>query len=99
MGRVYDDPRYKRAQRELRGLPCRWCGKPSDTVDHVVPVSRIGGADPNVRGNLAPACRSCNSSAGARLKHVEEQERGRYTNPKFGRVRGVRRRETPPPRR
>jgi 5-methylcytosine-specific restriction endonuclease McrA len=49
---------------ELYGNSCAYCGKPGKmTVDHVVPVSRGGGTTPD---NVVPACKSCNSSKGAR---------------------------------
>lgn len=41
--------------------PCFYCGKPAETIDHIVPVS-AGGA--NDCTNLAAACKSCNSSKG-----------------------------------
>ena len=44
--------------------PCRWCGRPATTADHW-PVSQADGG-PHVLGNLVAACRSCNSSRGAR---------------------------------
>ena len=37
---------------------CAYCGATATTMDHVVPVSHGGGSG---RGNLLPACRSCNS--------------------------------------
>ena len=40
------------------GKPCIVCGKPSDTIDHIVPIS-CGGT--NDIENLQPMCRSCNS--------------------------------------
>lgn len=44
--------------------PCAYCGTTEDiTIDHVIPVSRGG---KHVRGNLAPACRRCNSSKGSK---------------------------------
>lgn len=42
---------------------CAYCGKPATTVDHVIPVSQGGRSR---RGNILPACRSCNSSKGTR---------------------------------
>lgn len=42
------------------GKACLCCGFTEDmTIDHVIPVSRKG---LNVRSNLQPLCRSCNSS-------------------------------------
>lgn len=37
---------------------CRYCSRPADTVDHVVPRSKGGGHDD---ANLVAACRRCNS--------------------------------------
>ncbi len=42
----------------IRRDPCVYCGAPSDTIDHIVPIS-VGGR--NHWSNLAPACRPCNS--------------------------------------
>ncbi len=42
----------------IRQDPCAYCGVPSDTLDHILPIS-AGGR--NHWSNLAPACRSCNS--------------------------------------
>lgn len=39
--------------------PCTYCGAPTQSVDHVVPVARGGSGEWT---NLAPACLSCNSS-------------------------------------
>lgn len=48
-----------RAIRESWGdAPCVFCGQPSDTADHIIPL-RLGGVA--VPGNLQPCCRSCNS--------------------------------------
>lgn len=48
-----------------QGRACAYCGTRSgDTVDHVVPLVRGG---TNYEGNLAPACRSCNSAKCGRL--------------------------------
>ncbi|MFI5861209.1 HNH endonuclease [Streptomyces sp. NPDC051546] len=41
---------------------CRYCGAPSDTVDHIVP-RKYGGDDR--RENLAGACTPCNLARGA----------------------------------
>ncbi len=41
----------------LRGDPCSYCGKPTDTIDHITPISRGGDGD---WINLTSACRSCN---------------------------------------
>ena len=36
---------------------CRYCGRPAEHVDHVLPYSRGGSDDP---GNLVAACAPCN---------------------------------------
>lgn len=38
---------------------CAYCGGKATTIDHVIPVKHNGGSH---RGNLLPACASCNSS-------------------------------------
>ena len=38
---------------------CAYCLKPANTMDHLHPISRGGGEE---RGNVVPACKSCNSS-------------------------------------
>jgi 5-methylcytosine-specific restriction endonuclease McrA len=52
----------------VRGLlkdPCAYCGSTEDIeIDHIIPLSRGGKHEPD---NLAPACRSCNRSKGAKL--------------------------------
>lgn len=46
-------------------LPCAYCGATGKVeLDHVVPLSRGGRHEPE---NFAPACKSCNSSKGAKL--------------------------------
>ena len=48
----------------LREEPhCRWCGKPSVTVDHIRPKAR-GGSD--ARSNLQALCNSCRKIKDAR---------------------------------
>lgn len=41
------------------GKICAYCGKPSDTTDHIIPKSKGG---PDIKQNLVPCCKSCNSS-------------------------------------
>ena len=60
----YSERRYREAKKRLKGLPCIYCGTPSDTVEHRIPLA-LGGTN-NV-DNLAPACRSCNSRLGQAL--------------------------------
>ena len=58
--------------------PCHRCGKPSESVDHIVPVA-LGGTDE--LDNLRPACLSCNSRDGARLGNaLKAQRKGTTTN-------------------
>lgn len=48
-----------------QGKRCGYClTNKADTADHIIPLARGG---TNHEGNLAPCCRSCNSSKGARL--------------------------------
>ncbi len=42
---------------------CAYCPNVASTIDHIVPVIKGG---PSARGNLLPACRSCNSRKKAR---------------------------------
>ncbi len=43
---------------------CQYCSGPFDTIDHVIPLVRGGD---NMKINLVPCCRSCNSSKGSKL--------------------------------
>jgi hypothetical protein len=44
--------------KHYKGLPCIGCGKPSNTIDHIIPLSKGGTNDPS---NLQPMCSRCNS--------------------------------------
>jgi hypothetical protein len=55
----------------LHGLPCVVCGKPSDTVDHIIPLSKGGTNDP---ANLQPMCRRCNSKKSAKLGDTVKEQ-------------------------
>jgi 5-methylcytosine-specific restriction endonuclease McrA len=53
-------------QQVLREEPsCYWCGQPSTTVDHVIPLSKRPDLA-HVRSNLRGCCRWCNTSKGTR---------------------------------
>lgn len=61
---------YTQRKRLLRtwksqGRACFYgCGRPADTVDHLIPLARGG---TNYEGNLVAACKSCNSGKCDRL--------------------------------
>lgn len=58
------DRKLAAAYREaIAGDPCRYCGAPSETVDHYFPLAK-GGTDHY--WNLVPACAGCNLSKAAR---------------------------------
>lgn len=68
---------------------CVYCGDPADTYDHFLPVSIAVGLREDVavgRHFMLPACRSCNSTAGAEVfrsigaKRRYVQERLRIAN-------------------
>jgi 5-methylcytosine-specific restriction endonuclease McrA len=51
----------------IHGRVCVYCGAYADTVDHVDPVSTGGESLPSL-DKLVPACRSCNSIKGNKVK-------------------------------
>ena len=57
--RMADYRERKRIEAAERADVCAYCGKPADTVDHIVPRCK-GGTDAD--WNLVPCCKSCNSS-------------------------------------
>lgn len=63
-GLTYLEIRHLRIQWQKDGLVCVYCAGPFDTIDHVIPLTRGGD---NMKSNLVPACRSCNSSKGQKL--------------------------------
>ena len=52
-----------RDERRKLNSDCTYCGRPAETVDHLIPRLRQG---PDSADNLVPACRWCNSSKGGR---------------------------------
>jgi 5-methylcytosine-specific restriction endonuclease McrA len=57
------DPELRWAVFRRDGYACLYCGSESNlSVDHIFPVSRGGGNDPD---NLQTLCRDCNSRKGA----------------------------------
>jgi len=67
----------KRGKLDLNGevfdyCPCLYCGVPADSVDHFIPrayadsLSELTGVS-NRLLNIVPACRECNSMAGAKV--------------------------------
>lgn len=66
---------------EMHAGRCVYCGTTPKklTMDHVVPLSRGGHHSPL---NIVPACKSCNSSKGAKLLHEwlrEQYQLGRIS--------------------
>ena len=70
----YNDARYRAAKVRLRGLPCYYCGEPSNSVEHLVP--RAMGGD-NSAENLVPACLACNAREGGRFGAARRAQRKR----------------------
>jgi len=68
--------------RKLAKGECTYCGRkvaPEDlTMDHIVPVTRGGRS---TRGNVAPACKTCNSRKKYLLPVEWEEYLKRLTNP------------------
>ena len=63
-GGMHTDIEWLELKRRY-GFGCAYCGSKTQlTKDHVIPVSR-GGTDDIT--NIVPACRSCNSSKGAKV--------------------------------
>jgi hypothetical protein len=55
------DRRWRRSLHSLTGGRCLYCGQPSQSIDHVRPLSRGG---QSVTENCVPACLSCNGTKG-----------------------------------
>ena len=51
------DRRWRQSLHKFTGSSCIYCGKPSESIDHVLPRSR-GGL--SITENCVPACLSCN---------------------------------------
>lgn len=51
----------RRKVLERDNYTCYWCGRPGDTVDHIIPWSRGGRT---TMTNLVTACRECNGERG-----------------------------------
>ena len=51
--------RWRKSLHEFTGSRCIYCGKTSESIDHVLPRSR-GGL--SITENCVPACLSCNGS-------------------------------------
>ena len=64
------------ARLALWGFNCWLCQKPYQAVDHVIPLAKGG---TNWPANLRPACKSCNSSKGA--KHPSQIRRSTTITP------------------
>lgn len=56
--------RLLRIKWQSEGKVCFYCSGQFDTIDHIIPLMRGGD---NMEKNLAPCCRSCNSSKGSKL--------------------------------
>ena len=52
--------------KEMMAKPCRYCGNPSEHIDHFYPLSKGGLHDIS---NLVPACAPCNLSKGNKDPH------------------------------
>lgn len=67
--RTYRGAKWEHLRRRYLkpGTRCTYCGAPATELDHVIPWSRGGTTEP---GNLAPACKPCNSRKRDRLPTV-----------------------------
>lgn len=85
---TYNLEDWRAAMLHFRGC-CAYCGNPPIRGrklhrDHIVPVS--GGGDTS-RKNIAPSCKSCNSSKGDRDVHEWFPKRKSYTVDRHERLR------------
>jgi hypothetical protein len=53
--------RWRQSLHQLTDHCCVYCGRPSESIDHMHPRSRGG---PSVTENCVPACLSCNGQKG-----------------------------------
>lgn len=63
--------------KRLMQQPCLYCGKASEHIDHIIPLSRGGR---HSIGNLTGACANCNLSKGS--KFIMEWKKERDARPK-----------------
>lgn len=64
IGAICRDEKGTVEYRQILNLdPCSYCGEPSGTIDHIVPLIKGGEND---WLNLTAACLSCNSSKGTK---------------------------------
>ena len=78
----------KRKRVQLLLSPCHYCGKPSETIDHLTPLSRGGSS---LMGNEVPCCYRCNQTKGSmtELEFVEFVLALPDEHPAHGIIRGV----------
>ncbi|CAK6687032.1 HNH endonuclease signature motif containing protein [Synechococcus sp. CCY9201] len=53
--------RWRRSIHQVTDSHCLYCGRPSESIDHVLPRSRGG---MSVTENCVPACLACNGAKG-----------------------------------
>ncbi len=53
------DRRWRKSLHKFTGQSCIYCGKKSESIDHINPLSK-GGV--SITNNCVPACLSCNGS-------------------------------------
>ena len=59
----YNTLRINGKLEHLKNKPCVRCGKPADTIDHIIPLSKGGTNDID---NLQPMCWKCNKAKGSK---------------------------------
>lgn len=80
MGTYDNEYRKNRAILLADSPPCHWCGAPATEADHLVPVAAGGDND---LANLAPACKRCNASRGAKLGNKKRASNKRNSKKSF----------------